>query len=51
VAPRRAWGTRAKSSPVPANDERADKYDQREADGSPDEWARTALPVAVEIDD
>jgi deazaflavin-dependent oxidoreductase (nitroreductase family) len=28
----------------------ADKYDQREADGSPDEWARTALPVAVEID-
>lgn len=28
----------------------ADKYDQRETDGSPDEWARTALPVAVEVD-
>jgi deazaflavin-dependent oxidoreductase (nitroreductase family) len=29
----------------------ADKYDQREADGSPDEWARTALPVAVDFDE
>ena len=29
----------------------ADKYDQREADGSPDEWARTALAIAVDFDD
>jgi deazaflavin-dependent oxidoreductase (nitroreductase family) len=29
----------------------ADKYDEREADGSLDEWARTALPVAVDFDD
>jgi deazaflavin-dependent oxidoreductase (nitroreductase family) len=28
----------------------ADKYDQREADGSPDQWARTALAVAVDLD-
>jgi deazaflavin-dependent oxidoreductase (nitroreductase family) len=28
----------------------ADKYDEKEADGSLDEWARTALPVAVELE-
>jgi deazaflavin-dependent oxidoreductase (nitroreductase family) len=27
----------------------ADKYDEREPDGSLDEWARTALPVAVDF--
>ena len=29
----------------------ADKYNEREADGSLDEWARTALPVAIEIEE
>jgi deazaflavin-dependent oxidoreductase (nitroreductase family) len=28
----------------------ADKYKEREADGSLDEWARTALPVAIDVD-
>lgn len=28
----------------------ADKYDEREADGSPDEWARTSLPMAVDLE-
>ncbi len=27
----------------------ADKYKEREADGSLSEWARTALPVAIEL--
>ncbi len=27
----------------------ADKYKEREADGSLDEWARTALPVAIDL--
>jgi deazaflavin-dependent oxidoreductase (nitroreductase family) len=27
----------------------ADKYNEREADGSLDEWARTALPVAITL--
>jgi len=27
----------------------ADKYREREADGSLSEWARTALPVAVDV--
>ncbi len=28
----------------------ADKYKEREADGSLSEWARTALPVAIELE-
>lgn len=28
----------------------ATKYDEREPDGSLDEWARTALPVAVDLE-
>jgi deazaflavin-dependent oxidoreductase (nitroreductase family) len=28
----------------------ADKYKEREADGSLSEWARTALPVAIDLD-
>jgi hypothetical protein len=27
----------------------ADKYKEREADGSLSEWARTALPVAIDL--
>ena len=27
----------------------ADKYNERESDGSLDEWARTALPVAIDL--
>lgn len=27
----------------------ATKYDERESDGSLDEWARTALPIAVDV--
>ena len=27
----------------------ADKYNERESDGSLDEWARTSLPVAIEL--
>jgi hypothetical protein len=27
----------------------ADKYNEREADGSLSEWARTALPVAIDL--
>ena len=27
----------------------ADKYEEREADGSLSEWARTALPVAIDL--
>ncbi len=27
----------------------ADKYNEREADGSLSEWARTALPVAIDV--
>jgi deazaflavin-dependent oxidoreductase (nitroreductase family) len=29
----------------------ADKYKERESDGSLSEWARTALPVAIELED
>jgi deazaflavin-dependent oxidoreductase (nitroreductase family) len=28
----------------------ADKYKERESDGSRSEWARTALPVAIELE-
>jgi hypothetical protein len=28
----------------------ATKYDEREPDGELDEWARTALPVAVDVE-
>jgi deazaflavin-dependent oxidoreductase (nitroreductase family) len=28
----------------------ADKYNERRADGSLDKWARTALPVALDLD-
>lgn len=27
----------------------ADKYNERESDGSLDEWARTALPIAIDL--
>jgi deazaflavin-dependent oxidoreductase (nitroreductase family) len=33
-----------------ARDMLADKHNEREADGSLDEWARTALVVAIDID-
>lgn len=29
----------------------ADKYKEREADGSLSEWARTALPVAIDLEE
>lgn len=30
-------------------DKMADKYNEREADGSLSEWAQTALPVAIDV--
>lgn len=32
-----------------ARDRLADKYNERESDGSLSEWARTALPVAIDL--
>jgi deazaflavin-dependent oxidoreductase (nitroreductase family) len=34
---------------ITARDMLADKYNERESDGSLDEWARTALPVAIDL--
>ncbi|HLO29681.1 MAG TPA: nitroreductase family deazaflavin-dependent oxidoreductase [Anaerolineales bacterium] len=39
----------AKQEEMMARDLLADKYREREADGSLSEWARTALPVAIDL--
>ena len=43
------YGVSPEKEQALARDLLADKYKERETDGSLSEWARTALPVALDI--